>query len=321
MAGSGIALLQRWWNRLTLAGLVLCALVAPLAWWAGGTSWIAVVVGTLLLPLAAVAAVCALLGGRHRWLTRAAILATVIIPVLPLVGYAIPGTTPSTPGPPPEPTDTATVVALNTLQGRADAGVLARVAADADVVLLAEVAPGTLEGYARALRMRVVWSEFDEAIKTSTVILARDARVVSPRTVTGAGTPTGEVTIDGDRSDLRVIGTRLVNPAFQPPRLWDTGFRAIGARVEQSGPVVVLGDLNAPVTTIRYRRFVRDTGLTECADALGLGTPGTWSPVVDGRWAPLMIDHVLTRDARCESFDAPRIPGSDHRAVVATVSW
>ena len=55
MAGSGIALLQRWWNRLTLAGLVLCALVAPLAWWAGGTSWIAVVVGTLLLPLAAVA--------------------------------------------------------------------------------------------------------------------------------------------------------------------------------------------------------------------------------------------------------------------------
>lgn len=323
---SGIALLQRWWNRLTLAGLVLCALVAPLAWWAGGTSWIAVVVGTLLVPIAVVASACAVLGGRHRWAARAAVLATVLVPMVPLVGYWVPGSTArpgviSGTGAVAGPANTATVVALNTLQGRADATALARVAPEADVVVLAEVAPGSLKDYARALRMRVVWSGFDEAIETSTVILARDARVGSPRAVTDAGTPTGEVTVDGDRSDLRVIGTRLVNPVFQPPPLWDAGFRAIGARVERAGPVVVLGDLNAPVTTVRYRRFTRDAGLTDCADARGAGTPGTWSPIVDGDWAPLMIDHVLTRDARCTSFRTARVPGSDHRAVVATISW
>ncbi len=322
MRGSPVEVALQAWNRATLAGLVLCALVAPLAWWAGGTSWVAVIVGTLLVPIAAVAALCALLGGRHRWLTRAGVLATVLIPLVPLAGYWVPGST-SRHGTTAVPgaKNQATVVALNTLGSRADPAALAQVSATADVVVLAEVTPGSVEEYARPLRMRIVWSGFDEAIESSTVILARGGRVGDPRAVDGAGTPTGEVTVRGDRSDLRIIGTRLVNPAFQPPRLWDDGFGAIGATVADGGPVVVVGDLNAPVTTVRYRRFVRDAGLRECTDELGLGAPGTWSPVINGDWAPLMIDHALTRDARCESFDAPRIPGSDHRALIAVLTW
>lgn len=86
------------------------------------------------------------------------------------------------------------------------------------------------------------------------------------------------------------------------------------------GPVVVLGDLNAPPSAVAFRRFSREADLRPCTAQLGLGFPGTWGRDSGARFAPVPIDHALTRDAICTDLEITRERGSDHRALTATVA-
>lgn len=85
------------------------------------------------------------------------------------------------------------------------------------------------------------------------------------------------------------------------------------------GPAVAAGDFNATVDNVPLRQMESD-GWTDSATAARAGFVRTW-PVLGYPVGPLVaIDHVLTRELpTATSVEIIDIPGSDHRAVVATL--
>ena len=125
------------------------------------------------------------------------------------------------------------------------------------------------------------------------------------------------------QDDLVVVATHPQAPT--EPDLWRSDHAALLALVRQRHPDLVLGDLNATVDHAPMRALV-DAGLRDAAELANTGWQPTW-PFGD-RWRlavalpPLVaIDHVLVgpRLAVVEVHTAD-LPGSDHRAVVATVA-
>ncbi|MFI6760710.1 endonuclease/exonuclease/phosphatase family protein [Micromonospora sp. NPDC050417] len=87
------------------------------------------------------------------------------------------------------------------------------------------------------------------------------------------------------------------------------------------GPVRVLaGDFNATLDHVLLRRLL-ETGYTDAADATGNGLTGTWGPYDGDLIPPVTLDHVLV-DRRIAVHDSSvhRLPGSDHRPVLATLT-
>ncbi len=83
---------------------------------------------------------------------------------------------------------------------------------------------------------------------------------------------------------------------------------------------MLLGDFNASLDHRELRRLLGgDDGYVDAADAAGKGLVATWP--TNRRFPPVItIDHVLADPrARVQAFDAYKMKGSDHRAVVATV--
>ncbi len=87
------------------------------------------------------------------------------------------------------------------------------------------------------------------------------------------------------------------------------------------GPAVAAGDFNATVDNVPMRDLKTD-GWTDSATAARAGFVRTW-PVLGYPVGPLVaLDHVLTRDVpSATAVTVVDIPGSDHRAVVATVPF
>jgi endonuclease/exonuclease/phosphatase (EEP) superfamily protein YafD len=85
------------------------------------------------------------------------------------------------------------------------------------------------------------------------------------------------------------------------------------------GPLRVLaGDFNATLDHRALRRVI-GRGYRDAADTVGKGLVGTWGPY-DGKplVPPVTIDHVLVdRRMGVREVSVHRIPGSDHRAVLA----
>jgi endonuclease/exonuclease/phosphatase (EEP) superfamily protein YafD len=123
-----------------------------------------------------------------------------------------------------------------------------------------------------------------------------------------------EVILDGAR--LRVLVGHPKSP-MTPKRL--------GARQRQlariadlaaaaPGPVIAMGDFNCSVGSPAWRGFRAASGLRRAAQP----SPATW-PSFAGPLG-IGIDHVLVAGgAALGEVEAPRIPGSDHRALVGTV--
>ena len=85
------------------------------------------------------------------------------------------------------------------------------------------------------------------------------------------------------------------------------------------GPVALAGDFNATLDHGPMRRLQAD-GYADAGDQVGAGLVRTW-PHGLGVPALIGIDHVLTRGGLAAStVRAARIPGTDHGAVVATLT-
>lgn len=126
---------------------------------------------------------------------------------------------------------------------------------------------------------------------------------------------------------LRVAGTSVrlwvVHTAAPPSSMarWRSDLDRIAARVAARGQsrLVVVGDFNASWGNAGFRAVV-DRGLADGAAVRGAPFQMTWPA---NRLVPplVRIDHVLTGSGvavrRIETVDGP---GSDHRAVVATVA-
>jgi endonuclease/exonuclease/phosphatase family metal-dependent hydrolase len=82
---------------------------------------------------------------------------------------------------------------------------------------------------------------------------------------------------------------------------------------------IVMGDFNATLDHPELRD-VLDRGYVDAADAVGKGFTWTWPVLGRHRGLPITIDHVLVdRRVRVERLDAVRIPGTDHKALIAVL--
>lgn len=89
---------------------------------------------------------------------------------------------------------------------------------------------------------------------------------------------------------------------------------------EAAGPaaVIIAGDFNSTVDMRQFRDLL-DVGYQEAVRQTGAGFGPTYSP--HPRIPPLItIDHVLTRNSTATSIHTVDVPGSDHRALLATVA-
>ncbi|HYE07914.1 MAG TPA: endonuclease/exonuclease/phosphatase family protein [Planctomycetota bacterium] len=129
--------------------------------------------------------------------------------------------------------------------------------------------------------------------------------------------PAIAVVLDVGGRALRLISAHPRSPSWPSHvRLRDEYLVTLGEVARASGePLVVIGDLNVTVASPAWRAFRSASGLRR-----PLRTPPTWP----SHLGPLgiAIDHVLVGDGL--AIDPPRalrLPGSDHRGVVARVAF
>ncbi|MFG3696375.1 endonuclease/exonuclease/phosphatase family protein [Micromonospora sp. NPDC047620] len=293
------------WAALRLAGLDHGPLVQLLAF----TPYVA---AGSLLPLVLALAL------RRRWpAVLAAVVTTALVAVV--APRALPAGQPSAAGP------TVRVLTANLLAGAADARSLVDLVERhrVDVLTVQEFTPGagaeldrlgldrllphrhldpqpgTVGSglYARfpvdeggVRRNRGGWG-FDQAYGTVTVPGAPPVRVESAH-------PAAPYAVDQ-------VGHWRTDLAAQPPATPD-------------GPLRILaGDFNATLDHAPLRALLA-TGYVDAADQVGAGLTGTWGPYDGDLIPPVTIDHVLVdRRIAVRAVAVHRVPGSDHRAVLA----
>ena len=98
---------------------------------------------------------------------------------------------------------------------------------------------------------------------------------------------------------------------------WERDLRALPGPSRTDRARVLAGDFNATLDLTRMREFI-GRGYTDAAAATGNGLLPTWP--ADWFPPPVTIDHVLTSgNFRPEDYRVLDVPGSDHRAVLATL--
>ena len=120
-------------------------------------------------------------------------------------------------------------------------------------------------------------------------------------------------------SGMTVVSTHAVAPSSRGKTpLWRRSFELLQEVVDGvDGPVVVAGDLNAtfahgPLQELLARGRLRDAHV----DA-GRPRAHTWN----ARFPCALIDHVLvSEEIAVRAITEQRVPGSDHRAVVADLA-
>ncbi len=83
------------------------------------------------------------------------------------------------------------------------------------------------------------------------------------------------------------------------------------------GAVAVGGDFNSTIDMRQFRELLTH-GYRDAVWQAGSGRPFTYPA---NKWYPpvLGIDHILTRNATAVSTSTVELPGTDHRALLATV--
>jgi endonuclease/exonuclease/phosphatase (EEP) superfamily protein YafD len=216
------------------------------------------------------------------------------------------------------------LVSLNMLHGRADAAATAALVAraDADVLTLMEVTP---EAVTRLLdagigdrlpHAHVVPAGEHQPAGAGGALWTR-LEIAERRVLPGRfGQPVARLVLPG-APDVEVTAVHTDPPLRdrEHVRRWTgelAGLPEPGREVLQ----VLAGDFNATLDHAAFRRVLR-SGWADAARATGQAWRSTWQPE-RAREPRLTLDHVLV-DPRIgvRSFEVVRVPGSDHRALVA----
>jgi endonuclease/exonuclease/phosphatase (EEP) superfamily protein YafD len=256
------------------------------------------------------------------------------IPALTLLAWQLPParrtgreTAPVPPVPVPGPDAlTLRVLSLNVLRGSADpaAAVRAIERHRVDVLVVQELTPGMAHRLAEAgIDALLPYCHLDPRPKAGgTGLWARWPLTPLPP-VPGmvAAAPRARIEpVDG--WPVTVTGVHPKAPMRHNVRLWQQDLAAIRSALASSdGQQIVAGDFNAS----RDHRPFRDllaAGFLDCADAARRRPwPGfTWPA---GRWIPsiMRLDHVLVPrgSATVSASRNIRVPGTDHRGVLAVI--
>ena len=134
------------------------------------------------------------------------------------------------------------------------------------------------------------------------------------------------LSVPGVREDPIVVSIHVHSPVADGAdtvHRWRNGLLEAKDRLSQiaagaeSAAVLVGGDFNSTPDVKQFRDLLTN-GYRDAVQQAGSGFAPTFP--AGGRFPPLVtIDHVLTRNATAASLRTVTVPGSDHRAVLASV--
>ncbi|MFC3517833.1 endonuclease/exonuclease/phosphatase family protein [Streptomonospora nanhaiensis] len=130
--------------------------------------------------------------------------------------------------------------------------------------------------------------------------------------------PRAEVDVAG-APPVEVVAAHPMPPvASSAMEEWRASLRELPDAAPDGVLRILAGDFNATHDHAEFRALL-ETGYTDAAAATGDGWDPTWPS--DGSLPGTVLDHVLVdRRAAVEDTDVHTIPGSDHRAVVTTLT-
>ena len=142
--------------------------------------------------------------------------------------------------------------------------------------------------------------------------------------VTGVG---ARLQVPGVRFAPLVASVHVISPVAAEQNAFvqwrtgiDSGKAALGGIADFAGPAAVIigGDFNSTPDMRQFRDLLTN-GYRDAVEQTGAGFAPTFPS--NRRTIPplLVIDHVLTRGAAASSIRTIKVPGSDHRALLATI--
>lgn len=301
-----------------IAWIFACAVAIFAVWRLAGIS-----AGFPLAPLVALTPYAVLAAGLiaavalllHRWAAGVVIATAALLLGIAVVPRAIPDSQPEVSG-----GTEVRLLAFNALFGRADPDSIVEVAerTGADVLVLSELTPELAGRLDRAGLTEImpafgiaaqdgvegvgIWSRFPvERLDAGDEAAAR--AVVATLTLPGGGE----------------VELHAVHPGVPslPGGAWEAGLASL-PEADSDGTIrIIAGDFNATLDHPELRDVI-SSGYADAADATGNGLRPTWP--VGRKLPPLVIDHILAdRRVAIDDYGVYEIPGSDHRAIVATL--
>ncbi|UKJ63611.1 endonuclease/exonuclease/phosphatase family protein [Cellulosimicrobium cellulans] len=130
--------------------------------------------------------------------------------------------------------------------------------------------------------------------------------------------PSATVEVDG--VPVRVTAVHPIPPIPEYVRVWGEETGALAERAAADPlPQVLVGDFNATHDHATFRRLLGDR-FHDASRESGSGLDLSWSPRPGTVPPVLNLDHVVTdRENVVTDVVSLPVPGSDHRAIVATV--
>jgi len=138
--------------------------------------------------------------------------------------------------------------------------------------------------------------------------------------------PIVRVTVEGTGAPavLEVVNVHALPPVDVRVGQWRSDLAALGTLAARQGNRLLIGDFNATYDHAEFRA-VLDGGpdarkLVDVGTAAGMRLVPTW-PMEGPRLPGITIDHLVTSPGITGSgYGVHRVPGTDHAAIVATLS-
>ncbi|UUO02956.1 endonuclease/exonuclease/phosphatase family protein [Mycolicibacterium novocastrense] len=225
---------------------------------------------------------------------------------------------------PPETGFAIRVMSANLRKGTAVPASVVSAASDrVEVLAVQELTPDLLEGLSAAgVNDTFPYRYLAPRLGAYGVGLWSRYPLKDPQTLTNLHMPLIVATLDIPRQNIAplVAVAHTRNPWHTDE--WSSDMGALGSvfddlRQRTAEAVLVAGDLNSTLDMRSLRRLLRN-GYRDGAEQAGAG----WTPTFPGSMPipPLFaIDHIVTLRCTATSVSTVTVPGSDHRALVATV--
>jgi endonuclease/exonuclease/phosphatase family metal-dependent hydrolase len=121
------------------------------------------------------------------------------------------------------------------------------------------------------------------------------------------------------RAPVRVFAAHPISPRWTMGPAWAADeSRLVAAAAKLPDQSLIVGDLNMTRDHAPYRKLLA-LGFLDALDVTASGWQPTWS-LGPGNLGLATIDHVLGRGVGFSDYETLGIAGSDHHAVVVTVT-
>ncbi|WUI24878.1 endonuclease/exonuclease/phosphatase family protein [Mycobacterium sp. NBC_00419] len=222
------------------------------------------------------------------------------------------------------------VLSSNLRYGRADPSCLVGLAEDsADVITVSELTSEAVQRFTQAgIDTTFPYSLLNPAPGAGGIgIWSRYPLMpLSPPRHRGVSMPAVRLQIPGLATEPILASIHVYSPVAGDTNTvpqWRSGMAGAKAQLDNfaraagPGSVIIGGDYNSTPDMRQFRDLLTD-GYSDAVDQLGAGFSPTFP---SNRWYPplITIDHILTRNGTASAIHTVEVPGSDHRALLATI--